>query len=272
MSSTRRLEGRTAIVTGAGSIGPGWGNGKAAAVLFAREGANVVVVDRNEEAVEETRGLIETEGYDCEAVVADVTKQDDIEQIVARTLDRFGTIDVLQNNVGVGVLKPTLEASEKEWDLVFKVNVKSAFLCTRAVLPTMIGQGRGAIVNISSVASTRWTGVPYSSYAASKAALNQFSQSIALEHARDGVRSNVVLVGYMDTPTIYAGQADYHDGATKEEIAATRNAVCPMGRMGDAWDVARASLFLASDEAGYISGTELAVDGGLSAACLAASS
>jgi NAD(P)-dependent dehydrogenase (short-subunit alcohol dehydrogenase family) len=265
-----RLEGKTAIVTGAGSIGPGWGNGKAVSVLYARHGANVVVVDRKPEAAEETHSIITDEGGSSLAVVADVTSPEDIDRVISQALERFGSVDVLQNNVGIGIIGPTTEITEKEWDLVFKVNVKSAFHMVQRVLPVMVDRGTGSIINVSSVASVRWTGVPYASYAASKAALNQFSQSIALEYAKQGVRSNVLLVGYMDTPTIYAGQADFHGGASHEAIAAARNAVCPMGHMGDAWDVAHASLFLAGEESRYITGTQLVVDGGLAAASIAA--
>jgi NAD(P)-dependent dehydrogenase (short-subunit alcohol dehydrogenase family) len=262
-----RLDGKVAIVTGAGSIGSGWGNGKACAVLYARQGARVLLVDRSPDAVEETRRLIASEGGTCDAVVADVSTAEGVDHYVGACVERFGGVDVLHNNVGIGVVGALVDAEEKHWDLVFRVNVKSMFLACRRVVPIMEGRGGGSIVNISSVASLRWTGVPYASYAASKAAVNQLTQSVALEHAARGIRCNVVVVGYMDTPTVYAGQAADGDDEARRRLAEERAAACPMGHMGDAWDVAHASLFLASDESRYVTGSQLVVDGGLSAVC-----
>jgi NAD(P)-dependent dehydrogenase (short-subunit alcohol dehydrogenase family) len=147
------------------------------------------------------------------------------------------------------------------------VNVKSMFLACKRVVPLMRARGGGSIVNVSSIASIRWTGVPYASYGASKAAVNQLTQSVALEYAAVGVRCNVVIVGYMDTPTVYAGQTGSGDDEARTRLAAERTAACPLGFMGDAWDVARASLFLASDDSRYVTGSQLVVDGGLSAVC-----
>ena len=262
-----RLAGKVAIVTGAGSIGPGWGNGKACAVLFAREGAKVLLVDRNPEAVEETRRLIESEGGTCHAVVADVSTAEGVDLYVRECIERFGKVDVLQNNVGIGVVGGLAEAQERHWDLVFRVNVKSMFLSCQRIAPLMAERGSGSIINVSSVASIRWTGVPYPAYSASKAAVNQLTQSVALEYAKFGVRCNVLIVGYMDTPTVYAGQLGADSYKARQELAAKRAKACPMGRMGDAWDVAYASLFLASDESRYITASQLVVDGGLSAVC-----
>lgn len=256
-----RLAGRIAIVTGAGSLADGWGNGKATAVLFAREGATVVAVDRRIDSAESTARIIESEGGVCLPVEADISSEDDVNRVVATTVERFGALDILQNNVGIGIAKPTVEMSLKEWELVQRVNLTGMFLMIRAALPPMIRQRHGAIVNVSSIASMRWTGVAFASYSASKAGVNQLTRSVAMEHAGQGIRCNAVVPGFIDTPTVYAGLGkDGDESRLREE----RSQACPTGRMGDAWDVARASLFLASDESSYITGNLLIVDGGLS--------
>lgn len=260
-----RLRGKVAIVTGAGSIGEGWGNGKACAVLYAREGAQVVLVDRNLSAAQETKRIIESEGGQAIAVECDASTAEGVDAFVRTARDEYGGVDVLHNNVGIGIIKPLLESDEKSWDLVFRVNVKSFYLAIQRVIPLMMERGGGSIINISSVASIRWTGVKYASYAASKAAVNQLTQSVALEHARDNIRVNALLLGYIDTPTVYAGQTDPTQEALRNELAQRRIEACPMGRMGTAWDVANASLFLASDESAYITGSLMNLDGGLSA-------
>jgi NAD(P)-dependent dehydrogenase (short-subunit alcohol dehydrogenase family) len=258
-----RLQDRAAIVTGAGSSGPGWGNGKATAVLFAREGARVLAVDVNRAAVEEMCGIIRDEGHRAEAWVADVTDAGQVAALVDHCVATLGRVDVLHNNVGIVEVGGAGEASEASWDRVMDVNVKSMFLTCKAVLPHMERQGRGAIVNISSVSAIRWLGVPYISYAASKAAILGFTRSIALEYARKGVRANCILPGLMNTPMIVQPLAGFYAEGEVERMLAMRAAQCPTGAMGDAWDVAYAALFLASDEARYITGTELVVDGGL---------
>ncbi len=260
-----RLSGKIAIVTGAGSIGEGWGNGKACSVLYAREGAKVVLVDRNIAAAEETKAIIESEGGSAVAVECDASTADGVDAFVGAAIEAFGGVDVLHNNVGIGIVKPLLESDEKSWDLVFKVNVKSFFLAMQRVIPLMTERGGGSIINISSIASVRWTGVKYASYSASKAAVNQLTQSVALEHARDNVRVNALLLGYIDTPTVYAGQTDPTQEQMRLALAQRRTEACPMGRMGTAWDVANAALFLASDESSYMTGALIHLDGGLSA-------
>jgi NAD(P)-dependent dehydrogenase (short-subunit alcohol dehydrogenase family) len=258
-----RLAGKTALVTGAGSIGDGWGNGKAAAVLFAREGARVVAVDRNPAAAQATVELIESDGGIATAVAADVSKADEVEAAVANCVDEFGSLDVLHNNVGIGVLGGVVEASEESFDLVHRVNLKSMFLTCKHAIPRMLDGGGGAIVNVSSLASMRWAGYAFVSYATSKAAVNALTQTVASEYAARGIRCNAVVPGLMDTPTVYAGLKDHH-GDDAERLRRERAALCPMGRMGDAWDVAYAALYLASDAAKYVSGALLVVDGGLS--------
>lgn len=257
-----RLAGRTAIVTGAGARGPGWGNGKATAVLFAREGANVLAVDLDRDAVEETRAIIAGEGGTCSTVVGDVSDWSDVREIAAACLARYGRVDVLHNNVGVAVLGGPVETSEEDWDRVFRVNVKSVFLTAKAVLPVMEAQGGGSIISISSIGAIRDIGVPYVAYAASKAALIGATRSIAVQYAAKGIRCNVILPGLMDTPHIRGGMASAYAGDVDRMVAA-RDAKSPTGRMGDAWDVAHAALYLASDDGRYVNAAELVVDGGL---------
>src|SRR4051812_39279280 len=175
-----RLAGKVALVTGAGSSGPGWGNGKATAVLFAREGAELFLVDVDEEAVAETRAIIESEGGIARAWRADVSQSTEVEALVAACVETFGRVDVLHNNVGISAVGGAVEIDEADWDRVFQVNLKSVFLTCKYVLPIMVAQGGGSIVNISSVASIRWGGVAYLSYSASKAALNQLTKCVGL--------------------------------------------------------------------------------------------
>lgn len=260
-----RLKDRVAIVVGAGSSGPGWGNGKAAAVLFAREGAKVTCVDINETAARETAQIIADEGYVAVAVQADVTRADEVETLVSDTVTRWGAVDVLQNNVGILDSSGPVELSEAEWDKVISVNLKPLFLTCKYVLPVMERQGRGAIVNVGSIAGLRWLGVPYITYSTTKGAIPPFTRSIALQYAAKGIRANAVLPGLMNTPMIREPLKDAYADGDVDKMIEIRDAQCPMGHMGDAWDVAMASLFLASDEARYITGTELVVDGGITA-------
>lgn len=262
-----RLKGKVALVTGAGSVGPGWGNGKAAAVLFAREGAKVLAADINPQAVGETKGIIEREGGTCEAFAGDVAKAAEVAAMVEACMTTFGRIDVLHNNVGIVEVGGPVETSEASWDRVNEVNLKSMFLTCKYALPHMERAGKGAVVNIASIAGIRWTGVPYISYSATKAAVIHLTRVVALQYARKGIRANSVLPGLMNTPMVHASLVGAY-GADAEEMVRRRDAQCPMGRMGDAWDVAYAALFLASDEARYITGAELVVDGGLSVACV----
>jgi NAD(P)-dependent dehydrogenase (short-subunit alcohol dehydrogenase family) len=261
-----RLAGKVALVTGCGSIGPGWGNGKAISVLFAREGASVFGLDRDAAAAEETRGLIAAEGGVCEVTVCDVAKGAEVTTAVERCLAAFGRIDVLVNNVGIVSLGGPVELAEAEWDRVHDINLKSAFLTCKQVLPVMERQGRGAIVNIGSIAGLRWTGVPYLTYYTTKGALIAFTRAVALQYAAKGIRANLVSPGLMDTPMVHAGlTAAYGREGDHAELARARNAQCPMGHMGDAWDVAEACLFLASDAARYVTAHDLVVDGGITA-------
>ena len=258
-----RLKDKVAIVTGAGSVGPGWGNGKATAVLFAREGARVLGVDISLAAVEETKGIIDQEGGDCTVHEADVSKSDEVKATVQRCIQTYGRIDILHNNVGIVVVGGPVETSEETWDRVHAVNLKSMFLTCKYVLPHMERQGGGAIVNISSIAAIRYTGIPYLTYYTTKAGILQLTQSIALEYAEKNIRANAILPGLMNTPMIVEPLKEAYGGGDVEKMIEIRNNQCPTKKMGDAWDVAYAALFLASDEAKYITGTQLVVDGGI---------
>jgi NAD(P)-dependent dehydrogenase (short-subunit alcohol dehydrogenase family) len=237
-------------------------------VLFAREGARVLAVDINFAAAVETKRIIEAEGSICEAVAGDVSRTDDVAAVVDACILAFGRIDVLHNNVGIVEVGGPVETSEESWDRVNDVNMKSMFLTCKQVLPHMVRQRKSAIVNIASVSGIRWLGVPYISYAATKAAIIQFTRDIALQYARSGIRANSILPGMMNTPMVHAAEVIAAYGGSAEEMVRRRDEQCPMGRMGDAWDVAYAALFLASDEAKYITGTELIVDGGLTVNCV----
>jgi len=260
-----RLSGKTAIVVGAGSIGPGWGNGKAAAVTFAREGAQVFCVDRNAAAAEETAGIITGEGGRAIAFTADASRAEDVASMVAACLNTYGRIDVLDNNVGIAETGSVVDVAESDWDRVFAVNLKSAFLAMKHVIPVMVAQGGGSIINISSIASIRQLGISYVTYGTTKAAMNQMTRATAVEFAPKKVRVNAILPGLMKTPMVEhsAGLVASYAGGDIEAMWRARDAQVPMGHMGDAWDVANAALFLASDESKYITGIELVVDGGI---------
>jgi NAD(P)-dependent dehydrogenase (short-subunit alcohol dehydrogenase family) len=260
-----RLGGKTALVVGAGSSGPGVGNGKATVVLIARQGDRVACADINRAAAEETCDIIAGEGGTAIALHCDVARNADIEAMVAATLEAYGRIDVLDNNVGVAEVGGVVELAEDDWDRVFAINLKSAFLAMKHVIPVMQRSGGGSIINISSIAAIRYTGVPYASYYATKAALNQLTRATAVQYAPDNVRVNAILPGLMRTPMVekstgLAGQ--YGDGDV-DRMWRVRDAQVPMGHMGEAWDVAHAAVFLASDESKYITGIELVVDGGI---------
>ncbi len=258
-----RLEGKIALVTGAGSIGPGWGNGKATAALFAREGATVVACDINLAAAEETAAIIAGEGGACVALQADVTSPGSVEELVADAVRRFGRIDVLHNNVGTLALGGPVEASLESWRRVMDVNVTSMFLTCKHVLPVMVAGGGGSIVNVSSIVAITSLGQHYISYSASKGAVNQLTRAVAIEYAGRNVRANAVMPGLMRTPMVEKTLGASMSADELEAMMSRRNAACPSGRMGDAWDVAKAALFFASDDSAYVTGQLLAVDGGV---------
>ena len=262
-----RLKNRVAIVTGAGSVGPGWGNGKATAVLFAREGAKVFASDINLAAVEETKSIIDREKGVCSVMKVDVTHAEEVKAMVDQCLKTYGRIDILHNNVGIVIVGGPVEIDEAIWDRVMAVNLKSIFLTCKYVLPVMEKQGGGAISNISSITGIRDLGVPYVSYSTTKAGILGFTQSIALQYAGKNIRANSILPGLMNTPMIVEPLKNAYAGGDVQKMIEVRNRQCPTGKMGEGWDVAHAALFLDSDEAKYITGAALVVDGGITCKC-----
>lgn len=260
------LTGKVAIVTGAGSVGPGWGNGRATATLLARQGAKVFLVDVNAAAAEATHATIEGEGnhgvvYRCDMLIAA-----EVSAMVAACLAEFGRLDILVNNVGGSAPGDAVTMAEDVWDRQIGLNLKTVFLGCKYALPEMAKVGGGAVVNISSVAGLRndgHGGRQHVAYSASKAAVIQFTRSTAGAVVKQGIRCNTVVPGLMHTPLVEERLAKTVAGGDAAALIASRNARCPMGRMGTGWDVANAVLFLVSDEAAYITGTEIVVDGGL---------
>ena len=268
-----RMVGKTVMVYGGGSILPGWGNGKAAAVLYAVEGAKVFVVDARLEAAKETVDIIRSVGGEAEASAGDAMLEADVVRTVKECADTFGSINVLHNNIGgQGTGRSLDNITLDDWNDTIARNVTTAMLTSREVVPHMLKAGGGAIVNIASIAGIRHLGVPTAVYSTGKGAVISLTQNIALHYAKQNIRANCVLPGYIDTPFINRlinGKPGYtykgFDNA--EDYAAARNAIIPMGRMGTGWDVAHCSLFLASDDAAYVTGTTLVVDGGVTATC-----
>ena len=260
-----RLAGKVAIVMGAGQTpGDTIGNGRATAILFAREGAHVIAVDRRPDSAEETVAMIHDEDGEAEAVSADATREVEVAALVADCVRRHGRIDVLHNNVGIGGGDaPPAQVTEEAWDRILAVNLKSVILPCKHVLPVMREQRTGVITNISSIAAVCAT--PAVAYKTSKAGINAYTQSLALGNAKYGIRANVIMPGLMETPMAIEG-ISRERGIPKEELIKQRHAAVPLGaRMGTAWDVAWAAVFLASDEARFITGVMLPVDGGQSA-------
>jgi Dehydrogenases with different specificities (related to short-chain alcohol dehydrogenases) len=260
-----RLEGKTAIVVGAGQTpGETVGNGRAISLLFARQGAEVLCVDRVAERAEETASLIAAEGGRAGAFTANITRAAECEAIVEAAKLRFGRIDVVVNNVGIGGGGdgPAHRLTEEAFDRIMAVNLKGTWQVTKAVLPVLREQGAGAIVNISSLAAI--AGGNQAAYEMSKAAVNRLTTSVAQANAGKGVRCNAIAMGLMDTPMAVAGIAAA-SGQEQQAVREARNARVPLGgQMGTAWDTAYAALFLASDEARFVTGTVLFVDGGMS--------
>lgn len=262
---TGRLKGKTALVMGAGSSGPGWGNGKASAVLLAREGARVCCVDLVAKAAGETADIIRDEGGEALAHAADVSDGSAVENAVQACRKAFGGLDLLHNNVGILEVGGPVELSEESWDRQIAVNLRSMYLACKHAIPVMLQGGGGAIVNTASIAGLRYLGVPYIAYSSSKGAVISFTRAVALQYARQGIRANAVLPGLMNTPMIVEPLKEAYAEGDVEGMIRARDRQCPMGRMGDAWDVAYAVLFLLSPEARYITATELLVDGGITA-------
>lgn len=250
-----RLEGKVAIVTGGGSRAAGIGTGRAAAILFARHGAKVLVVDRNLDAATETVNAITGEGGEASAFSADLTRSEDCEAMVAEAVARWGRLDVLDNNVGLEGKGTVLEVPEETWDAVMAVNVKTIVLASRSAVPVMADGGGGAIVNLSSISAFRPRGL--TAYTAAKGAVIALTRAMAVDHGAAGIRVNAIAPGPIYTPMVAAEGMD-------DELRERRRKASLLGVEGTGWDVGHAAVFLVSDEARYITGTVLTVDGGVS--------
>ena len=250
-----RLQGKVAIVAGAGSIRPGMGNGKATAILFAREGAKIVAVDRNLDAAEETVGIIKGEGGEAVAVEANVTNESEARKMVEETVSKYGRLDIVFNNVGIGLGGVGLRVTEEEWDAVMNTNLKGILFVCKYAVPEIRKSGGGAIVNNASMAG--FSSHPIYAYAASKAGVIALTRSLAVGLAKDNIRVNCVAPGFIATPMVEVLMGEQRDRVIEQRV--------PLRRHGKAEEVAYAVLFLASDEASFITGQTICVDGGLSA-------
>lgn len=259
------LNGKVALVVGCGAVADGWGNGRATAMLLARQGAKLVGTDLVLGHAHNTLACLHQEGLDGTVMACDATDSQQVQAAVAHCMQLHGRIDILVNNVGVSMRGGPEDMNEDVWNAQLQVNMTSAFLGCKHVIPHMRKQGGGSIVNISSVAGLRYIGKPQVAYAAAKAGLMQFTRTSAVIHGKDGIRLNCVVPGLMNTPLIEGLAQKYAAGDTQGFIAQRHNMV-PLGHMGSGWDTAHAVLFLAADESRYITGTEIVVDGGLIAA------
>ena len=258
-----RLDGKVAVVVGAGQTpGQTIGNGRATAVLFGREGAHVVAVDRDLDAAQSTVSAIRAEGGSTLALRADITVERDIEGFVSETVARLGRIDILHNNVGVSLAagdSPIADITCDAFDRVMAVNLRGMVMTCKHVLTVMQAQKSGVIVNISSIAAV--ADYPNIAYKTSKAGVIALTENLALTYAPFGIRVNCILPGLMNTPMAIEPRVG-KDGMTREQVIALRDSKVPLGKMGTGWDVAEAALFLASPQAAFITGVALAVDGG----------
>lgn len=262
-----RFKSKIAIVTGAGCVAAGWGNGRAMAVRLAEEGAKVLAVDRDQARLDETLSLAGEAAASITTCICDVTDSSSVKAMVQTCLQAWGVPDILINNVGGSAAGGPIELSEQDWDSQIDINLKSVFLTCKHVLPHMVERGSGAIVNVASTSGLRWTGSAQVAYAASKAGVIHLSRVVAVQHAPDGIRVNTVVPGQLHTPMVQARLARQRTGGDVETLLASRVRRIPLGFMGDGRDTASAALYLASDEARFVTGTELVVDGGMTARC-----
>jgi NAD(P)-dependent dehydrogenase (short-subunit alcohol dehydrogenase family) len=254
-----RVEGKVAIVTGAGSTpGPGIGTGKATAVTLAREGASVLLADLHPDRAEQTRRLIEDEGGKAAVFGADVTRAADCAAMVRAAVDTFGGLDILVNNVGLASLGTVVDTSEEDWDRAFAINLRSAFLACKYAVPALAERGGGSIVNISSISALRGDGTV--AYSAAKGGLLAMTVDMAYSHGRQGIRVNAIAPGHLTTPMVLSVTAP---GARAEFMNTMRAEAGLLGTPGDGWDVGWAATFLASDEARWITGVTLPVESGV---------
>lgn len=269
MEATRRgrLHGKVALVTGAGCVGPGWGNGRATAVRFAQEGATVIAIDRDLDAL---RGTVAMAGAAAGALhirACDATDPSQVEQLLREAVADHERLDVLVNNVGGPLPGGPVQLSLAQWNQQLELNLTTVFLTCKHAIPAMVAQGGGAIVNIASTSGMRWTGAPQVGYAAAKAGVIQFAKVAGVEYAPHGVRINTVVPGQLHTPLVDAFLARDQAAGNVDALLKKRQARIPLPFMGDGRDTANAVLFLASDEARFITGAEIVVDGGMSARC-----
>jgi NAD(P)-dependent dehydrogenase (short-subunit alcohol dehydrogenase family) len=262
-----RLQGKVAIISGAGCVGPGWGNGRAAAAIFGREGARIFAVDLRAEAMEETVAATCELGGEIRTHICDLTQGEQVAAMVRACVEAYGRVDILVNNIGGSAAGGAVALSEEAWDRQIDFNLKSVFLTCKHVIPEMEKVGGGAIVNTASTSGLRWTGSAQVAYASSKAAIIQFSRVTAVEYAKKNIRVNTVVPGQMHTPMVKVRLAGQRAGGDVNALLQSRLARIPLGFMGDGRDTAHAALFLASDEARFVTGTEIVVDGGMTARC-----
>ncbi len=264
---SKRLDGKVAVIIGAGCVGPGWGNGRATAFRFVEEGASVLAVDNSEEALLETIERVAPLDGVMETYIGDATKSQSVSSMIATCMNRFGRLDILVNNVGGSKKGGPVDLSEEDWDSQIDQNLKSVFLGCKYAIPELEKDGGGAIVNIASTSGTRWTGSAQVAYAATKAGVIQLSKVVAMEYATKKIRVNAIAPGQLHTPMVEARLAGQRTGGDVETLLKQRLARIPLGFMGDGNDTANAAVFLASEEARFITGTELVVDGGMTARC-----
>ena len=264
---SNRLADKIAIVTGAGSVGPGWGNGRAIAVRFAAEGAKVLAVDNDAGRLGETLARVSEAGGVIEPHICDVTDSATLAAMTKACVERWGRIDILVNNVGGSAAGGPVEMSEAVWGAQIDANLSSVFLALKHVLPVMERQGSGAVVNIASASGMRWSGAAQVGYAATKAGVIQLGRVVAVQYASRGIRVNTVVPGQLHTPMVEYRLAGQRAGGNVAALLEQRQSRVPLGFMGDGRDTANAVLFLASDEARFITATEIIVDGGMTARC-----
>jgi len=263
----QRLDGRVVFITGAGSVGEGWGNGRSIAVRFAQEGAKVFGVDLHEERMKQTKELIDSFGGIFVGESCDVMSSESISQAVQKCVATFGRIDVLVNNVGGSAKGGPVEMSEDIWDTQVDYNLKSVFLTCKHVLPHMIKHQSGSVISMASTSGTRWTGSAQIAYAATKAGIIQLSKVIAVQYAKQSIRFNTVVPGQLHTPMVEVRLAGQRSGGDVQALLDQRQSRIPLPFMGDGRDSANAALFFACDESRFVTGTEIVVDGGMSARC-----
>ena len=260
----KRLQGRVALILGAGTSAPGVSIGKACSIAMARSGARVAALDFNMDAARDTVQNIVDEGGHATAYQADVSDLVQMQSAIDAVLADYGRIDILQINAGIGKVGGPLETSLEDWERIQKVNVESILIAAKLIIPVMVKQGGGSVIGVSSVAGIRYLGYPHLAYGVTKAAVIHFIRMLAQQYAGDGIRANTIVPGLIDTPRIHKNVAKVFDADADLDRARTaRDRQVPMGRMGTAWEIASVATFLASDDASYVTGTEIVVDGGL---------